>query len=801
MLKQPVRATLSDFMKSNMGSQFVIPVYQRNYSWNPEKETKHFMDDLQDLLKGKTSLHFLGIIIYLETGISAMFRQLQIVDGQQRLTTAYIFLLALRHAALENGDSDTAGMIDDYYIYNRHASEAAKLRMKPAVSSDDVFGALIYGNENALSHADKETYVYRNYSYILGRIEEMLKKHTAAEILDTLSRMDILQFPLSGTDNAQQIFESINATGAPLTSADLIRNYVLMNHPDDVQERYYRMYWKPLEERFAQPQRLEEFFRYYLAARTCTMLSRKDIYEGFKEYWNGLSAGTEERLQEINTYASVYQMIYEGPAEGVLEKALADFRLTASRIPAPFLMEIGRMHLAGEVSGSTFARIVRLTDSYLTRRALCGMDNSSLGRYFPVLLRSVLRAWRRNRSDLCAIVTTNLISYNRGKANAMPTDDMLRTRLKEVNAYSLMILRPVLDRIEHDGATARVDTSRLNIEHIMPQHPNAYWLKHSGAGNADEYAFYANLIGNLTLCSEYDNTRMGNEDFAFKKKILSETLHIRMNTEILKKNSWDRSAILKRCEKMADIIIRLYPFAEEAETGGRAEDDILVLTSPTANARAIFHSPTRIEVLSGTTLKAYGANEMKKMRSLYNDFAARGILHEEADGQARFDAGAFFSSLNEAAQFLMHRGGENTAAWTYEDGRRAGGTSAELQQIQAEKEKAEKPKRRRKRRKKAAEKKEPAAAAPKKPAETEQAEEKKSRSRKKSGKKAAQPKKEPQKKSGSRKEKKSSAAGRKKEAGKNSSGRRRGNRGFAPQNDHSRSEKQTVSIVRFAGQG
>lgn len=803
MLKQPVRATLSDFIKSNMGSQFVIPVYQRNYSWNPEKETKHFMDDLQDLLKGKTASHFLGIIIYMETGISAMFRQLQIVDGQQRLTTAYIFLLALRRSSLAHGDGDTAGMIDDYYIYNRHASEAARLRMKPAVSSDDVFSSLIYGNEKALSHADRETYVYRNYSYILSRLEEMLKKHTAAEILDTLSRMDILQFPLSGTDNAQQIFESINATGAPLTSADLIRNYVLMNHPDDVQERYYRMYWKPLEERFPQSQRLEEFFRYYLAARTCTMLSRKDIYEGFKEYWSSLSAGTEERLQEINTYASVFHLIYEGPAEGELEKALAEFRLTASRIPAPFLMEIGRMHLSGEVSAGTFARIIRLTDSYLTRRALCGMDNHPLGRYFPVLLRSVLRAWRRNRRDLCAIVTTNLISYNRGKANAMPSDDLLRTRLKEVNAYSLMILRPVLERIEHDGATARVDTSHLNIEHIMPQNPNAYWLKHSGAKNADEYAFYANLIGNLTLCSEYDNTRMGNEDFAFKKKILSDTLHIRMNTEILKRNSWDCSAILKRCEKLADIIIRLYPFAEEAaeeESSAKAEDDILVLTSPTANARAIFHGPTRIEVLSGTTLKAYGANEMKKMRSLYNDLAARGILHEEADGQARFDSGAFFSSLNEAAQFLMHRGGENTAAWTYEDGRRAGGTSVELQQLQAEKEKKkEQPKRNRKRRKKTAEKAAPAEDSPKQKPEKKAEEGSKSRrSRKKAeGRQKDMRGKEPQ----NRKEKKSSAAGRKKETKKNGSGRRRGNRGFAPQNEHSRSEKQTVSIVRFAGQG
>lgn len=833
MLKQPVRATLSDFIKSNMGSQFVIPVYQRNYSWNPEKETKHFMDDLQDLLKKKISSHFLGIIIYMESEVSAMFRQLQIVDGQQRMTTAFIFLLALRHASLARNDRETAGMIDDYYIYNRHASEAAKLRMKPSVSADHVFAALVYGNEDALSHADRETYVYRNYSYILNRIEEMLKKYSAPEILDTLSMMDILEFPLSGNDNVQQIFESINATGAPLTSADLIRNYVLMNHADDVQERYYRMYWKPLEEKFSQPQRLEEFFRYYLAARTFALLSRKDVYEGFKEYWNGLTNEPEMRLQEINRYAAVYQMIYEGPAENpVLESALADFRMTASRIPAPFLMEIGRLYTEGKISAETYAAVIRLTDSYLTRRALCGMDNNALGRYFPILLRSVLRTWQKTHRDLHAIAVTNLISYNRGKANAMPSDDQLRTRLREVNAYSLMIVRPVFDRIEHDGATARVDLSDLNIEHIMPQHPNAYWQKHAGTKNADEYAFCANLIGNLTLCSQYDNTRMGNEDFAYKKKILSRTQHIRMNTEILRCSSWDRDAILKRCDRLADRIIRLYPYEAEHLAKEKMEDDVLVLSSPSANARAIFHAPDRIEVLSGSVMKAYGRNEMKKMRTMYNDFAARGILHEEADGQARFDAGAFFGSLNEAAQFLMHRGGENTAAWTYEDGRRAGGTLGELNETKQEASETApsswKKKHRRKKKKQSSdaenrnepaekketahEKKEESSSSHKKRGKkkrTSAAEERNAAAQKKasasSGEKQKKKKKpaagqQAERKDGKKPAKKKTSGSQKSQKKGNGKGGRRKGRGFAPQNEHSRSEKQVSTIVRFAGQ-
>lgn len=739
MLKQPARYSLSDFIRLNRGSQFVIPVYQRNYSWNPQKETRQFMDDVEHLLHTSAS-HFLGILIYVwnET-------QLMVVDGQQRLTTAFIFLLALRKAALVKGDRKTAEKIDNDFIFNENRD---MVRIKPSVAQDDVFASLVYGNEGGIAFKDSETNVYRNYVYILSRLEELLKHYRPHEILNILTRMDILAFPLDQKDNVQQIYESINATGAPLTASDLIRNFVLMNFEEAVQDRLYRMYWKPLEEKTGQPQRLEEFFRYYLATKTYSLSSRKDIYEDFKSFWLHQGGNTETKLQEINRYALVMHMIYEGGApDEQVEKALSSFRLTASRIPAPFLLEMGRMYLDREIRAESFAAVVRLVDSYLVRRALCGMDNGSLARYFPSLLRTVLNTMKKTHQDVYSLTVMSLVEYNRGKANAMPTDEQLKASLKEVNAYSLMVIRPVLERIEHDGATAKVDTGDLNIEHIMPQHPNTWWQKHSGAANADEYALLTNLIGNLTLCSTYDNTRMGNEDFAFKKKVLSKTLHIRMNTDILKRKVWNKEAILKRCDVLADRIIRLYPYVKGNVQSAVVRDDILVLSSPTADARAIFHGPQRIEVLAGTSFKVYGQREMKKMRILYNDLSGRGILHEHASGEASFDAPVFFNSLNEAAQFLMHRGGDNTSAWTYEDGRRIGGTLKDLAAMKKEK---------------AVQKK------------------KKSTPKKQTASKRQERKKKPQK-----------AA---------SYPKKRNNRGFVPQSTHSRSEKQIVSVVRFAGQ-
>lgn len=670
MMKQPVRTNVSDFIKTTMGSQFVIPVYQRNYTWNPENETARFLDDLEDLLEKKTENHFLGILIYIESEIAAMFRQIQIVDGQQRLTTSFIFLLGLKRVALEQKDKDVAGMIDDYYLYNRHTIDEAKLRLKPTISDDDVYAKLIYGSHHDLSKKEKETTVYRNYEAIYNRIVQFSKKYSLSEILNCLAKIDILVFPLSDHDNAQQIFESINSTGAPLTSADLIRNYILMNDTNDIQERNYRLYWQPLETYLPESRRLEEFFRFYLACKTYNLLNRRDVYDGFKDYWNSSKEDREIRLRDINRYCRYYIAIYTGPYEDPdIEIALRDFRRSESRLPAPFLMEMFRMYEDNEIGKETFIHQIRLIDTYLMRRAIMENDTGMLNRYFPQLLRSVMNRYRRSHQNIHEITKVFLVNYNRSKPLAMPTDRQIRSQLREVNAYSLMCIRPLLERIEHYGATAEVDTSNLNIEHIMPQHPNTYWKKVMRTQDEDEYTYYANLIGNLTLCAEYDNTKMGNEDFNFKKKVLSKTLHIRMNSEILSQDHWTPQDIINRCDSLARQIIEIYPYqGGQRLTHDTKDDDIIVLSAPSVNAKAIYQNPQSIEILSGSTMKAYRPQEMKSMQELYKKMMALHVLTEDEEGRVQFEKNYRFHDLNTAAQFLLHRGGDNVGAWSKEDG-------------------------------------------------------------------------------------------------------------------------------------
>lgn len=677
-----------------MGSQFVIPVYQRKYTWNPSTETQRFMNDVENILEGITQQHFMGIVIYMNSKIAAMHREIQIVDGQQRLTTSFIFLLCLKKVAEELNETEVVGMIEDYYLYNRHTNDAIKLRLKPAVAEDDVYAKLVYGSSLDLTRSEKESCVYRNFEYIYRRIKEFTKTYSLLEILDTLSKLDILAFPLSKHDNAQQIFESINSSGAPLTSADLIRNYILMNDTSEVQERYYTMYWQPLEKRFKEPRRLEEFFRFYLAAKTCSLASRKDVYEEFKKYWKKSTQSRETLLREVNRYCRYYYNLYYGPTDDAkLESVLKEVRLNESRMPAPFLMEMYRLYEEEQIDLDTFVNQLRLIDTYLTRRSLCGMESSTLTRYFPQLLRSIMNSWEKSNRNIHEITKVFLINFNRGKALAMPTDEQLRTSLKEINAYTLMSIRQVLERIEHLGATAKVDTDNLNIEHIMPQHPNSWWKEHSHAKSNEEYLRHANLIGNLTLCAEYDNVRMGNEDFNFKKEVLSKTLHIRMNTEILKQETWTIEDILDRCERLTDRIIEIYPYKDGVENAVvESGADVIVMNTPSVNARAIYHGANAIEILSGTTMKAYGPQEMKALRETYRDMVENGVIYEDASGQMLFDKNHTFNDLNIAARFLLHRGGDNTRAWLCENGEvfvdaKKDLVKAEVAKLQAVKEK------------------------------------------------------------------------------------------------------------------
>lgn len=277
----PRRTGLLELLRESTGCQFVIPVYQRNYTWTAEKEVKQYLNDLESVLNNEYKNHFLGILIYLEKSIDFSSREFSIIDGQQRLTTSFLIIYAIKQLLMENGDIEKVNQLNGQYLTNPYHNDKIKYKLKPLVSDDDVYRCIV---ENRMSDIiDVNSNVLKNYNYIRNYLNNLIiKGFDANAILMALDKLYVVCVPISEEDNAQKIFESINATGVKLTSADLIRNYLLMDLRSDLQEKYYSLYWKKLEENIsADSKQLENFFRIYLAIKTFVLVPKNNVYREF----------------------------------------------------------------------------------------------------------------------------------------------------------------------------------------------------------------------------------------------------------------------------------------------------------------------------------------------------------------------------------------------------------------------------------------------------------------------------------------------------------------------------------------
>ena len=266
----PVKVGLMELLYGSTGVQYVIPAYQRNYTWTANREVKQLMEDISSILSGERTKHFLGIMIYLETSFSAFQRERSVIDGQQRLTTIFLLMYALKELMLQKDMADDAEKLEKMYLVNQFG-ETNKYKLKPLVSDDKVYQQIVTREFDFIT--DKKSNVYLNFCYIRERLGKMLEKYTFTEMLDAINKLYIVCVPIGKDDYPQNIFESINATGAKLTASDLIRNYILMPINTDLQEKYYEKYWKRLELLVSSDSRkLESFFRFFIMAKRQSLI-------------------------------------------------------------------------------------------------------------------------------------------------------------------------------------------------------------------------------------------------------------------------------------------------------------------------------------------------------------------------------------------------------------------------------------------------------------------------------------------------------------------------------------------------
>ena len=550
-----MRATetkLLDFLQQS--PQFVIPVYQRTYSWT-ERECRQLWDDI--LRTGdddQIAAHFVGSIVYIQESMYQVTSQspLLVIDGQQRLTTVMLCLEALaRHVGVDeplNGFS--AKKLRSYYLLN--PLEENERGFKLVLTQTDKASLMALVQQRPLP-TEASIRIVENFEFFQQQVAALGNEFTP--LCRGLAKLMVVDVALSrDQDNPQLIFESMNSTGRALSQADLIRNFVLMGLEPAHQMRLYEDHWRPMELAFGQEAygtHFDRFMRHYLTLKTGEIPKIENVYEAFKAYAREPSidqGGIDLLVSDIHRFAGYYCSIaLDRESIGLLKEAFRDLRELRVDVASPFLLELYDDYATGQLSESELHRAVRLVESYVFRRAVCSIPTNSLNKTFSTFGREL-----RKDSYLESIIAHFLLmpSYRR-----FPRDDEFKREIQVRDLYNFPRCSYWLRRLENHGRKERAPVDEYTIEHIMPQNEelSAEWKNDLGPEWERVHETRLHTLGNLTLTGY--NSEYSDRPFAEKRDMKGgfKMSPLRLNEGIGALDRWDEGAIQVRATCLAGI--------------------------------------------------------------------------------------------------------------------------------------------------------------------------------------------------------------------------------------------------------
>ncbi len=539
---------LVDFLKKS--PQFVIPIYQRTYSWSEKECLQLWEDILRTGSNDAITAHFIGSIVYVEKGLYSVANQSQllVIDGQQRLTTITLLIEALARIL---GDSEpidgfSARKLRDYYLVDPR--EEGKKKYKLILSQTDE-ASLIALLDNIPEPQDSSVRVNANFKFFINKIAQ--EKNNLEAICKGLAKLIIVDISLNrDQDNAQLIFESLNSTGLELSQADLIRNFILMGLEHELQSKLYNQYWRPMEKDFGQESYaayFDGFMRHYLTVKTGIIPKEREVYEAFKQYKHSLGVTNDETIvADIRTFAGYYCAIaldIEDSPE--LKMAFHDLRELKVDVAFPLLLALYHDYKKQILSADELLKIVRLVESYVFRRAVCGIPTNSMNKTFGNFSRN-LKKDRYLESVQASFLL--LPSYRR-----FPDDEEFKREIKLKDLYNFRSRSYWLRRLENYDRNERVPVNEFTIEHIMPQNENlsVEWKAELGPEWERVQKIYLHTLGNLTLTGY--NSEYSDRPFKEKRNMKGGFVEspLRLNREIAHQEHWTEQEILNRAESLS----------------------------------------------------------------------------------------------------------------------------------------------------------------------------------------------------------------------------------------------------------
>ncbi|MGL2380542.1 GmrSD restriction endonuclease domain-containing protein [Helicobacter pylori] len=558
--------TLLGFFEENQNNQFVIPIYQRLYSWGKE-QCKQLWDDIIKIGgNDKMNGHFIGSILYVLDG-NTPSSPLLIIDGQQRLTTITLLFIALRsHLSdevkiLENFSREE---IENRYLINSNKDGDKKFRLILSESDKDTLLSLI--DKNKRKPSEPSVKIVENFKLFEKWISENTDK--LETIVKGLEKLMIVWIALDKGDDPQLIFESMNSKGIELTQTDLIRNYIVMEtETEEKQKDFYNGYWRAMEEDFKQNEKLfDRFVRHYLTIKTGKIPNIKKVYGAFKDYQQKEGIEIEDLLKDLQKYCGYFcQIAFKKEADKDLNKALSFLVDLEMDVVYPLLLELYSDYSDGVLSKQDFIPIIALTESYICRRAVCGFGSNGLNKIFPSFTKKI------DKNQYLESIKAHFLSLEK-TTGKFPKDSEFKDSLitKELygrNKTKKKKTKYFLERLENFDTKEPVNTQECTTEHIMPQTLNLEWERDLGENFQAIHDKYLHTIGNLTLTGY--NEKYSNKPFKEKRDMEKgfKQSPLRLNQSLRDLEVFDEKEIEKRANYLADWALKIWTYPNlDAET-------------------------------------------------------------------------------------------------------------------------------------------------------------------------------------------------------------------------------------------
>lgn len=555
----------------NTSRQFIVPIFQRNYSWQKSQYEQLWFDILRASKFKEKQNHFIGSIVYIDMGTPAgRPQQLLLIDGQQRLTTISILLCAIKDYVQKfNLETKLINLakIKNQFLYNSDEIYEDRYKLLLNVQDKETYIKLI---DNTIFTVNKPVInIIKCYEFFYERIEDFIKQHGQIdEIYAGIFKLSLVSISLDkDSDNPQMIFESMNSTGKDLSQTDLLRNYLLMDLTPEKQTRLYKTYWKPMEELFGEDiykndvNKFDYFIRDFLTLKSDTgyICKINNVYENFKRYYLDNNCEKFAVLKDLFTYAKYYaciDLLQENDDE--LKLYWQEFKKLDSHVVYPFLLKLYDDYSCQILIKEDFKKILQVVISYLWRRAICEIPTNSLSKTFATLYQAVDKEDYVN-SVIKAFVFKS--SYKR-----FPSDYEVREKLQTKDIYHFRLRKYLLEALENYYHKEPIDlnTANYTIEHIMPQNieHNLSWQQMLGENWQEVHSLYLHTLGNLTITGY--NAEMSNKSFG--EKVNGESgfkhSHLKLNESIVQCDVWNKKAIQRRTNILTDIILKIWKYPE-----------------------------------------------------------------------------------------------------------------------------------------------------------------------------------------------------------------------------------------------